>query len=561
MLQSLHIRNLALVAALDVEFGNGLNAVTGETGAGKSLILGALQYLFGDRADTSVVRKGADRCEIAACLCISEQFGQLRNEVNQLLDTFGAAPCEGGSLLLKRLIAGNGSRAFINNTPVTLQCLRELGELLVDMHGPHEHQSLIRPAHQRRLLDAFAALQDDVESCRNCYRLCRQKTEELEKLRNQQSNLQEISFLEQQLKEIDMAQLDLEADADIEKQYQRASRARELIVLAQQCCEGLTETEGAITEQLSRFVHLLEELASIDIDDGPIFLERLEQVTCNLQELTFDLSRYAENQDLDSEELQRLESRINLIQKLKRRHGPEISDIINAGEALRKKLDAMQDHDRDIAELEQTLESLTAEHLRQCKTLTEKRNAAAAELATAIAGKLKRLDFAQAAFKIELEPTEPAAEGADRIQFIFAPNPGEPFRPLREVASSGEMSRVMLAIKTVLNMADNVPILIFDEVDANIGGRVAVTVAEELQAVARRHQVFSITHLPQIAAAGHQHFTVSKEVVDGRTVTTMTPLADGQRHEEIVRMLGASKDSESAVRHAREMLDKFKKTD
>lgn len=554
MLESLHIRNLALVVELDIEFGPGLNAVTGETGAGKSLILGAVQLLVGGRAAPGLIRTGESQCEVAAVVYLSDEFASQRAALDALLEANGLAPCEESRLLLRRIVTATGSRVFVNGSPTTVGCLRDVGGLLVDIHGPHEHQSLMRPQCQLDLLDAFAGLGDAVAACEAAYRTWQQAVADLAEERAQGVDPDQVQLLRQHLREIDQADLRVDEEQELIERHRVASHARRLIEIAEQCRTGMTESEGCLADQLSPFVRLLNEMESLDPERGAPLAAQFMGLVETLQDLSMDLATYGDNLDLDPEQLQILEERLNLIQKLKRRHGGTVEAVLAAADELREQLEAFDNRAERLADHEQAVQTTARAHRAQCESLAAARRAASGGLAGAIRDKLHRLGFLQSRFSVEVEDAEPGPTGADRVEFGFAPNPGEAMQPLRRIASSGEMARVMLAVKTVLSAADHIPILIFDEVDANIGGRVAVTVAEELAAIGQRHQVLSITHLPQIAAAGHQHYQVAKRIDGERTITTMLPLVGEEREREIMRMLGAEANSATARSHARELL-------
>ena len=554
MLKSLMIRNLATVAELDVEFGQGLNVLTGETGAGKSIILGALRVLLGERAEKSLIRKGEPRCEISAVIRVPGASDATGEDLAEILDNAGVPPCENGDLLLRRTITANDTRAFINATPVTLQVMRDLGDILIDIHGPNDHQSLLRPRCQLDLLDTFGDLADLRAACKQCFdarEACRGNVAELEA---QHITPAEKELLRHQVREIDGAELSPDEEETLVNRHRVASNARRLLEIASQCQNGLAETEGCVCDELGQYVRLLAEVRDTAPEKGADFLARLEECVSELQELSGDLAAFAESLELDEQELSFLEERLDLIQKLKRRYGGEISDVLAKGEEMREKLAAMENREERVAAAQEELASATRRHRAACEKLTGARRAAAAKLAAAIGEKLCALGFAQGQFTVQCHPAEPGDKGADSVEFCFAPNVGEDLLPLRKIASSGEIARVMLAVKTVLTAVDRVPILIFDEVDANIGGRVARCVANELAAVSDHHQVFCITHLAQIAAAARRHFVVDKQTRNGRTVTHIGNLDDAGRVQELSRMMGADGESATACQHAREML-------
>lgn len=555
MLEVLHIKNLATVSELEVRLVPGLNVLSGETGAGKSVILGAIQHLLGARADKTLIRRGEKSCQVTGFFRFADDGGTLESIENVLAET-GAPGCEEGQLILCRVISESGSRAYVNSSPVALRVLRQLGDLLVDIHGPNDHQSLLRPKCQLELLDSFGELSASCQVCAQLYRQRLEAVRRLEELQTESLSPAEAELLRHQIAEIDAAQLLPEEEKNLNERFRIGSHARRIIEIASQCQRGLSESEGCITDQLSDYVRLLQEVADIDPEQGGGFLERLETVSTQLSELAGDLEGFAESLELDQQELEEIEQRLDLIQRLKRKHGGNVEHVLQRAAELRTKLDSVDSREQRIAAAEQEVERTANQHLAVCRDLSRQRHEAAGKLAAGVAAKLKSLGFEQSDFQIDFAETEPSASGTDRVEFSFAPNPGEDMLPLRKIASSGEIARVMLAAKTVLSAADQVPVLMFDEVDANIGGRVALAVADELAGLGASHQVLCISHLPQIAARATRHFEVGKNVEQNRTLTRITELDDEGRINELSRMMGASEDSEAARRHALEMLGK-----
>ena len=554
MLESLSIRNLALVKELEIEFGPGFNVVSGETGAGKSLILGALQILLGDRTPKSVIRRGTDRCEIAAHLSLEGQPEPLRAGVHRVLDETGLPPCEDGLLLLRRVITPTTNRVYVNATPCTLSVLEDLGEMLVDIHGPDCSRSLLKPAYQMELLDNYADLAPLRAQCRGLHEQVVECADELAQMQSVVMSDGERELVEFQLRELEEADLKPGEDEELNRRYDLLANARTLIETASQCCTTLNEGPQAMGDQLAELLRLLGQLEDTDPQGTREFRERLETIAAQVQDLAADLSGYAESVEVDQEHLQATQDRLDLIHRMTRKYGGTIESALEYADTLRRRLDEVAGRDDRIRELRETHRQRTQDHLDLCSQLSAARAKTAKTLAPAIEDRLQRLGFLQSTFQVRMQPAEPGPSGGDRIEFCFSPNPGEEPLPLRHIASSGEIARTMLAIKTVLSAADSIPILVFDEVDANIGGRVANAVAEELAALGEHHQALCITHLPQIAAAGQRHFRVFKEVVDDRTETRMVPLDPAGREAELVRMLGGTDDSDAARGHAREML-------
>ena len=555
MLESLHIRNLALVTTLDLDFSAGLNVITGETGAGKSLIIGAIQLLAGGRSTPAVIRKGEKSCEAAAVVNLSSAQPTLRAAIDEKLETAGLPPCEEDRLLLRRVITESGSRAYVNATPVTVGLLRDIGVLLIDIHGPHDNQSLLLGSHQLELLDTYAGNQQLLLECRRRHGEVCEARRQLDDLEHEGLNPEEADLLKHQLKEIKEAELQPGEDVELVKKYKLGENSRRLGELTAGSSQALASGDNSILDQLTDIIRALRELESLDPDNGPQFPEQLVSIYDQIQTLAEQLDDYAQELTLDPAEFQELEERLELVQKLKRKYGPSLEDVFSTQERIKERLQKILGRGELTQELRQKLADATAAMADVCRKLSEARAKAAGPLSEAITAKLRHLGFNKAAFQIRLTEAQAGPTGADGCEFMFAPNIGEDLQPLRSTASSGETARVMLAVKTVLSEADAVPILVFDEIDANVGGRVAGTVADELRAVARHHQVFSITHLPQIAAAAENHYLVEKHIENDRTITGMTALDKEARTRELIRMLGADEDSQAAAQHACELLE------
>lgn len=553
MLANLTIKNLATVESLEIDFGPGLNTVTGETGTGKSVILGAVQTVLGERAEKTLIRQGRDRCEITACFDLKNCPSLLRDGIQELLDYGGLPACEDGELLLRRIVTPASSRCYVNAAPTPLSVMKELGDRLVDIHGPHDHQSLLSSACQLSLLDTFAGHKDTLAICSDRWRAIRQCEEKLEELQSDNPSPAECELLRHQVEEIDRAELTIEEEDELTEKHRIASHSRRLIELAGTTANGLSENDGSIVDTLAPPIRSLQEMAEIGGDRATRFAGELEAVIETIQDLAHDLTVFAESMECDAEEFSLMEDRLALIHDLKRKYRGDIQDVLNQAEEMRNRLAIAENREAAVTAAEHALEIARSEHGTVCRELRENRRKQATTLAREISKKLSALGFASNRFVIETHIVSAGPTGEDRVEFMFAPNPGQNLMPLKKIASSGEMARVMLAVKTVLAAADPVPLLIFDEVDSNVGGRVADRVAEELARVAHDHQVLCITHLPQIAAVGSAHFQVGKQVIDNTTLTSMTRLNPNERVEELVRMMGGA-DSANARAHAEEML-------
>ena len=548
MLRSLRIRNLALVEELEWDLPAGFTAVTGETGAGKSIILGALKFLLGERADRGVVRSGATSAGIEALFTLGET-----SEIDTLLEEHGVDTCQEGELILKRTIAAEGAgRQFINGSPCNLSVLKELGRRLIDLHGPHDHQSLFSRREQTLLLDRFSEALPERGAYMECRTAMTSARRALEELESTSGGDDRINQLREEVAEITSAGLSAGEEDDLNQRYKAASNSRRLIELSATAVGRLDNEELGATKALAESTRLLRDLGRLDDRTSP-HLETLERITGDMDSLISDLRDYAETIEVDAGELQQLEERINLLATLRRKYGPTLADVIARGEESAKQLERLSGMTELRAAALKQLEEASAKMHKAAARLGVKRRDGAKALSKRVVGELTDLGFKQAGFEIRLDAQEePGPDGAEMAEFLFAPNPGEPVQPLRSIASSGEISRVMLALKTALADQDRIPLLVFDEIDANVGGEIATRVASKMSELGTGHQVLCITHLPQVAAAAAAQFMVIKSVKEGRTETTLSPIEGGERIAEIARMLGGVTDSAKA--HATTLL-------
>ncbi len=550
LLQLLRIKNLALVEDLEWEIAPGFTAITGETGAGKSIIIGALQLLLGERADKSLLRTGAETCTVEAIF-----QGDDCAKWNARLEESGIEACD-GDLILKRSLSLSGTnRQFINGSPTTLANLKELGDDLVDLHGPHDHQSLLSPDRQLDLLDAFAAANEERQKFLGIFRELRAlETEHVALNTAETAREQELDLLRHQVNEINSANLSAEEETQIELRYRLASNSRRLIELASAVVTKLSEADDAILAQLGETQKWLRELEKLD----PAMATQTnahESAVVELSEVARDLSRYAENLDLDPEQLAALEQRVSLFESLKRKYGATIADILAFGQRAAERIRKIERRDEELQRLANEIATHTSELRRTGDTLRKLRAKAAPKLSEMVRRNLRDLGFKQSQFQASLNEAQiPRPSGFDTVELLFSPNPGEPLKPMRAIASSGEISRLMLAIKSALAAQDEVPLLVFDEIDANVGGEIAHAVGARMRELAKRHQVLCITHLPPVAAAATSHFVVTKEVRSGRTFTQLREVTGKARWEEIARMLGGK--SEEAMKLAATMLER-----
>ena len=548
VLALLRIKNLALVEELEWEIAPGFIAVTGETGAGKSIIIGALQLLLGERADKSLIRTGADLCTVEAVFA-----GEDLRKLNAQLIEAGVEPCESDLIVKRTFSASGGNRQFINGSPTTLAVLKNLGDELVDLHGPHDHQSLLSPEKQLGLLDSFARAEEQLTEYRKHYRQLQTLLAEHAALNTAETaREQELDLLRHQINEISSANLVADEEEEIESRYKLASNSKRLIELASAVASKLSEADDSVLSHLAETQRLLRELEKIDNSITQFSSAHAASVV-ELSEIARSLSNYAEKLDLDPAQLSALEQRVSLFETLKRKYGGSIAEVIAFGERAAERMRKIEGRDAELERLAGEIEITRTSLNRSGEALRKLRTKAAPKLSEHIRRNLRDLGFRQSEFDVKLAALdEPRPTGFDSVELLFSPNPGEPLKPLRAIASSGEISRLMLAIKSALAAHDAIPLLVFDEIDTNVGGEIAHAVGAKMQTLGRDHQVICITHLPQVAATGSSHFVVTKEVVRGRTYSQLREVRGKTRQEEIARMLGGK--SESALELAASLL-------
>jgi DNA repair protein RecN (Recombination protein N) len=551
MLVELRIRDYAVVDDLTLELGPGLNVLTGETGAGKSIIVGALSLLLGERASSGVVRAGAERATVEG---VFEVGGS--PTLGRRLAELGYEP-EDGLLLLRREVAAEGrNRAWVNGSPATAGVVGELGNALVDLHGQHEHQTLLRAAEQRRILDAFAGAEDAASSVAILHAQVRALEAELEE---RQANLRDLEaradFLRFQLGEIEGAGLAEGEDEELEAEARRLEHAEELAEGATRLHDTLYAGEDAAADRIAEARRLLGQLRRFDESLGeaePL----LDEAYHALAEVGRRMGDYASSVDYDPRRLEAVQGRLDAMFRLKRKYGPELADVMATGERIRSELAELEDSDHELTSIRQVLQRARTQLDSAAATLTGERAQASSRLAEAVASVLPELGLPGAEFEVRLRALDAVgAHGAEAVEFLVSPNPGFPPMPLARIASGGELSRVMLALKSILAAVDQVPVLVFDEIDAGIGGVVATSVARKLADVAARHQVFVVTHLPQLASRAEAHLLVTKKADGGAAAAGVARLTGEDRVEEIARMLGGDPESSTSRQHARELLE------
>ncbi len=549
MLALLKIRNLALVDDLTWEPGPGFMSITGETGAGKSVIMEGISLALGDRADKSVIRAGADQCSLEAVFSLPNT-----DAINRRLEEAGVPPCEQGELLIRRVITPATNRQFINNSPVTLSLLRQLSSGLVDMHRPDSPRSLTSRERQLALLDAFAGAESQVSSFETAYRAwlqARRARVDLEQ--SEAANERELDFLRHQIDEIEQAAFTQEEVATLEEHWQRAHNASRLQDAASPILALLGGDDQAVLPRLQLAVRRARELERLD-PSCTAWLAPMAEAVESLDEVCARVRDYLDSLSCDPSERAQLEERVALFDTLRRKYGNDFSAICDHLESCRSKLSGLENREERLSELQRAEEKAHGSMLKAAQLLSSKRKKAAPLLEKIFLQHAGHLGFRQALFSVQLNALpEPGPRGAEEVEFLFGPNPGEPLKPLRLIASGGELARVMLALKSALAKQDDTPLLIFDEIDANVGGEIARAVGMKMLELGHSHQVIAITHFPQVASLASRHFLISKQVSGGRSISALSEVKDRARVAEIVRMLGAS--GPAAVAHAQDLLN------
>ncbi|SCZ49541.1 DNA repair protein RecN [Thiohalomonas denitrificans] len=552
MLTHLHIRDFAIVDQLELEFQSGMTVLTGETGAGKSILLDALGLTLGDRADSSFVRHGAERAEIIASFDVAGQA--------LIADWLGGHQLEGegGECLIRRTVGADGrSRGYINGRPAPVQLLKELGEQLVDIHGQHAHQYLLRRNAQRQTLDAFAGLADAAANVTAAYQDWRAVSGERETLSQERQDREaRLELLRYQIEELEALDLSEKELADLDDEHHRLANVTRLQEGAQSAILALSEDEQlAAVGVLERIAAELSQLAGYDSELESV-AELINGAAIQAGEAAGELRRYLEKLDIDPERLAEVEQRLDTLQDLARKHRCRPDQLPEFLEAARQERDGLEASETRLDDLDQQLEKTLAQYRKLAGNLSRKRCQAAEKLAKQVTVNMQELGMKGGHFEVEITTTgdEPAPYGHDQVQFLVTANPGQPAQPLQKVASGGELSRISLAIQVITAGREGIPTLIFDEVDVGVGGGVAEIVGRQLHALGEDRQVLCVTHQPQVASQGHQHLRIAKQTRGGTTRTRVEPLSDGERVEELARMLGGIAITDQTRSHAREML-------
>jgi DNA repair protein RecN (Recombination protein N) len=555
MLSQLVITNFAIISHLEIQFKPGLNVLSGETGAGKSIIINAVNLILGGRASGDLIRTGAEEARVEALFVLPENAS-----VKEMLRELGLPPED--DLLIKRHISREGrNRIIINGSIATLQTLSRIGSALMSISGQHEHQVLLRPDNHLFLLDDFGSLSDErlsVNALFDLYRSLKGGRQTLEKEIREREERQDLARFQRE--EIEKANLGPGEDGLLEAEKKRLLHAEQLKEIVRETYATLYDDKDSLLSKLSSCIRKMEKGCDMDDQLRPI-AKVLESVKIEIEESALVLREKKKGLTADPQRLEQVEGRLQLIRKMKQKYGPTIEEIIQFKDRLSRGMTDLQDKLEALKEMDETIGKVEKETVEKAELLSRKRKQAAESFLEALRGELALLDLAGTRFEVRFE-SEGGREGIDavredgldKVEFMMSPNVGEDLKPLSRIASGGELSRIMLAMKTILAKISSVETIVFDEVDSGIGGATAAVVGEKLHSLARFHQILCITHLPQIASKGSTHFVVRKKVVDGRTGTVIAELDREDRVKEIARLLGGRTVSQRAIAHAKEML-------
>lgn len=565
MLCELAIKNFAIIDDLRISFSGGLTILSGETGAGKSIIVNAVNLILGSRAAVSLIRSGSEEAELEAYFVIMPG-----SKTDAVMKEKGFDSTDG--LLIRRIISNSGRhKIYINGRLTTIQMLSGITDSLASISGQHAHQRLLKEDLHLRVLDQFHGLIPEREKVyRNFHQLIQliEELDHLNHLKNSQDREEELLRFQQ--KEIADADVKTGEDKDLEVERSRLKNAQWLLQTIHDSVNSLYDAQGSVIERLSSVGRLLEKASAVDQNLASL-KDGIEETLYQIEDITTDLRDYLKNIRVDPKELERIESRLDLLAKLKRKYGGSIDDVLQRFDIIESDLEAIENLSDKIESVKNNLSRLKEQLFKEARTLSEKRQKAAEILGGKVAAELRQLNMPDAEFIVAMQSipeTQNASpylvedgvtiseSGIDQAQFMIAPNIGEPLKPLMGIASGGELSRVVLALNAISAETDSLGTVVFDEVDAGIGGATAEVVGKKLSELGRYHQVLCITHLPQIAKFADHHFRISKQVAGGRTLTLIDPIDKDERVREIARMMGGESITEKTLEHAREMLVK-----
>ena len=561
MLRELHISNLAVIADVRIELHAGLNCFTGATGAGKSLVIGAVEVLLGLRSPAEMLRPGVDEGRVSGVFQVEN--AELLRRIEQITDV--PVTQDGGELLItRRLYASGRSSATLNGNPITLGMLKQVGETLVDVHGQHDHQYLLKPSNQLDVLDQFGDLAPLRKRYQDVYGKVVETGRRIEELSsNRTLRQQQLELYRFQAEEIDAAQLEPAEYQELDARASVLTNLEKLKKDAGATYAALYEAEGSVLERLKMMAAVLSELSALDVNLKDT-ADALRDSSIQIEEVAFDLSRYLDKLDLDPGELVEVNDRLNTINRILNKYGDPLEATLAYRQEIGRKIAELEKATDDFGSLQARLKPLLAELKRAGEELSARRTTVAKKLGPLVEKQLAELGMEKAKFTVTLSPATgniageslPAtASGFDQVEFIAQTNPGQTPQPLRKIASGGELSRIMLALKGILAQSDRISVLVFDEIDANVGGRLGSTIGNKLRHLAAHHQVLCITHLPQIASYADRHLTVRKEVAAQQTATTVRVMSGAERLEELAEMIGGQRITDTTRAQARELLE------
>ncbi len=560
MLESLSIRNYAIIDEMKIGFSDGLIVITGETGAGKSIVVDAFELVLGARASSEMVRSGGDFMSVCGVFNINND--SLLKEIPFETDN--------GILILRREVRSDGSsRCFVNDSPVTLKTLKELGDRLVDLHGQHDHQSLLNTMEHVNFLDGYGRIYDLAEEVKDLFNESVKITNQINELELKLQNLNRDSELHRfQINEIEEAKLSSDEDTTLSNDIQRLSRAVELKLLGWELFQELSEAEDSISERFGELTSRIEHLSRYDPELGS-FMEKTEELSSGISDLANSFREYAEKIDDDPASLAEMEERLSRIEKIKKKYGPGLDDVFNYLNEIKKKSVGKEEIEAKLAKSKLRKEEIEAKLADSAMMLSKKRKETAPRLSKNVETHLSQLGMSGANLVVDIDKFEGPVklqinnqtlsvgkDGFDRVEFLISANPGEPLKSLVKVASGGEVSRIMLALKLTLMNAAPVPTMVFDEIDIGISGRIAEAVGQKILELSKSRQVLVITHLPQIAVMANNHFSARKFVRDGRTYTELVHLDEEARQKELATLLSGETLTDTALAHAKKLMDK-----
>ena len=547
MLQQLYIKNFTLIDELDIELHPGFSVITGETGAGKSIILGAIGLLLGQRADSKSIKQGADRCVIEA------HFDLSRYDLKPFFDENDIEYDDHDTIIRRELTAAGKSRAFINDTPVALTMLKELGDQLMDVHSQHQNLLLNKQDFQLNVVDILANDSKELEDYQQCFANYQQKTKELNQLREEiERNRQNADFLQFQYDELETAQLEQE---ELEQQSETMSHAEDIKTALYEADNALNGDECGVVSQVKSAYNALNGISKV-MPKTDELTERLDSCRIELKDIADEVSQLLERTDFNPAELDNINNRLDRLYELEKKyHAETVEELIEQRDNLKLKLSHIENSDEAVSEMEKEVAKLRSLCAQRAESISKMRQTTAKQMRSNLAQRLEQLGMPHARFDVSITKTELGKNGQDSISFLFSANTSTPLQPVSQVASGGEIARVMLSLKAMISGAVKLPTIIFDEIDTGVSGKIAEKMAQIMQEMGRtERQVISITHLPQIAALGSHHYRVSKEETKNGTVSHMTELNNEERITEIAQMLSGSAISDAAIQNAKELL-------